>query len=36
MQTRPVSENFFHPLKAEMIHHQTFRNRDEARQVVFE
>lgn len=31
-----VSESFFHTLKTELIHHQTFRNRDEARQAVFE
>ncbi|GAB6140193.1 hypothetical protein JCM14076_09220 [Methylosoma difficile] len=31
-----VSESFFHTLKTERVHHQTFRNRDEARQVVFE
>lgn len=31
-----VSESFFHTLKTELVHHQTFRNRDEARQAVFE
>jgi putative transposase len=31
-----VSESFFHTLKTELIHHQTFRHREEARQVVFE
>ncbi|TPQ24330.1 hypothetical protein C2U68_20340 [Methylomonas koyamae] len=31
-----VSESFFHTLKTELIHHQTFRNRVEARQAVFE
>jgi putative transposase len=31
-----VSESFFHTLKTELIHHQTFRNRDEARQAIFE
>lgn len=31
-----VSESFFHTLKTELIHHQTFRNRDDARQAVFE
>lgn len=31
-----VSESFFHTLKTELIHHQTFRTRDEARQAVFE
>ena len=31
-----VSESFFHTLKTELIHHQTFRNRDEARLAVFE
>lgn len=31
-----VAESFFHTLKTELIHHQTFRNREEAKQVVFE
>jgi putative transposase len=31
-----VSESFFHTLKSELVHHQTFRNRDEARQAIFE
>jgi putative transposase len=31
-----VSESFFHTLKTELIHHQIFLNRDEARQAVFE
>lgn len=31
-----VSESFFHTLKTELIHHHNFRNRDEARQTVFE
>ncbi|WP_279389580.1 IS3 family transposase [Methylomonas denitrificans] len=31
-----VSESFFHTLKTELIHHQIFRHRDEARQAVFE
>jgi len=31
-----VSESFFHTLKTELIHHQNFRNREEARQAVFE
>ena len=31
-----VSESFFHTLKTELIHHQTFRSREEAKQAVFE
>lgn len=31
-----VSESFFHTLKTELIHHQTYRTRSEARQAVFE
>ena len=31
-----MSESFFHTLKTELIHHQTFRSRDEARQAFFE
>lgn len=31
-----VSASFFHTLKTELIHHQAFRNRDVARQAVFE
>jgi putative transposase len=31
-----VAESFFHTLKTELIHHQTFRDREEAKQVVFE
>jgi putative transposase len=27
---------FFHPLKTGLIHHQTLRNREEAKQAVFE
>jgi putative transposase len=31
-----VAESFFHSLKTEMIHHQTFHSREEAKQAVFE
>ncbi len=31
-----VAESFFHTLKTELINHQTFRNREEAKQAVFE
>jgi transposase InsO family protein len=31
-----VSESFFHTLKTELIHHQIFLSRDEARRAVFE
>ncbi len=31
-----VSESFFHTLKTELIHHQTFHSREEAKQIVFE
>nr|WP_083341475.1 IS3 family transposase [Nitrosomonas eutropha] len=31
-----VSESFFHTLKIELIHHQTFHSREEAKQAVFE
>lgn len=31
-----VSESFFHSLKTEPVHHQTYQTRDEARQAVFE
>jgi len=31
-----VSESFFHTLKTEVIHHQTYQTRDEAKQAVFE
>ena len=31
-----VAESFFHTLKTELISHLTFRNREEAKQVVFE
>ena len=31
-----VSESFFHSLKTELIHHQTYQTRSEAKQVVFE
>jgi hypothetical protein len=34
--TRPVSENFFHSLKTELVHHQTYQTREEAKQTVFE
>ncbi len=31
-----VSESFFHTLKTELIHHQAYQTRDEAKQAVFE
>lgn len=31
-----VSESFFHTLKTELIHHQTFRSREAAKQAIFE
>jgi len=31
-----VSESFFHTLKTELTHHQTYQTRDEAKQAVFE
>jgi transposase InsO family protein len=31
-----VSESFFHTLKTELIHHQTFHSREEAKQTIFE
>ena len=31
-----VSESFFQILKTELVHHQKFRTRDEAKQVIFE
>lgn len=31
-----VSESFFHTLKTELIYHQTYRHRDEAKRAVFE
>ncbi|MBK7354456.1 MAG: IS3 family transposase [Nitrosomonas sp.] len=31
-----MSESFFHTLKTELIHHQTFCSREEAKQAVFE
>ena len=31
-----VSESFFHTLKTELIHHQIYQTRDEAKQAVFE
>lgn len=31
-----MSESFFHTLKTELIHQQTFRSRKEAKQAVFE
>ena len=31
-----VSESFLHTLKTELIHHQTFHSREEAKQAVFE
>jgi putative transposase len=31
-----VSESFFHTLKTELVHQQTYRTRDEARQAIFE
>lgn len=31
-----VSEKFFHTLKAELVHHETFKTRDEAKQAIFE
>jgi putative transposase len=31
-----VAESFFHTLKTELIHHQIFQNREEAKQAVFE
>ncbi len=32
----PVAESFFQTLKTEWVHHQKFRTRDEAKQVIFE
>jgi transposase InsO family protein len=34
--TRPVAESFFHTLKTELIHHQRYHTRAEAKQDVFE
>ena len=31
-----VSESFFHTLKTELVHHQTYQNRDEAKKAIFE
>jgi putative transposase len=31
-----VSESFFHTLKTELVHHQTYQTREEAKQAVFE
>ncbi len=31
-----MSESFFHTLKTELIYHQTFCSREEAKQAVFE
>jgi transposase InsO family protein len=31
-----VSENFFHTLKTELVHHQIYQNRDEAKKAIFE
>jgi putative transposase len=31
-----VSESFFHTLKTELVHHQTYQTRAEARQAIFE
>lgn len=31
-----VSESFFHTLKTELIHHQNYQTREEAKQAVFE
>jgi len=31
-----VSESFFHTLKSELIHHQTFHSQEGAKQAVFE
>jgi putative transposase len=31
-----VAESFFHTLKTELIHLQTYRTRDQAKQAVFE
>ena len=31
-----VSESFFHTLKTELIHHDTYQTRSEAKQAVFE
>jgi len=31
-----VSESFFHTLKTELIHQQTYHTRDQAKQAVFE
>jgi putative transposase len=31
-----VSESFFHTLKTELIHHQSFKTREEAKQAIFE
>ena len=31
-----VLESFFHTLKTELIHHQTYQTRDEAKQALFE
>ena len=31
-----MSESFFHTLKTELIHHQTFHSREEAKQAAFE
>jgi transposase InsO family protein len=31
-----VSESFFHTLKAELVHHESHQNRDEAKKAIFE
>jgi putative transposase len=31
-----VSESFFHTLKTELVYHQTYQNRDEAKKAIFE
>jgi putative transposase len=31
-----VSESFFHTLKTELVHYQTYQNRDEAKKAIFE
>ena len=34
--TRPVSESFFHALKTELVHHQHYQTRAEAKRDIFE
>jgi len=31
-----VSESFFHTLKTELVHHDSYQNRDEAKKAMFE